>query len=302
MENFSPELIRAQAEALEIQKRANEEKERQGETGSLTSSDYENSEKALRYSKLNESQKNAMAQIEAFIKDKGDFVSEKNLPQELEKLEVLIQKCEEIKKLVKLKDGESGEKFKILLFEIVEDFKSYEQISNTMKGECNELAASLDTILDQSKISRELFASLHDRILNDGSAMFAQLAGMLKTFLDRTNNLLRENPMLLMNMTFANNAESIARQTSTKVMYSTKSFFFNLDRMLRNIDIVVSENGGNVAYGDLSFRKTKAGKYLNDRGYYSAKNSDKSLAKEILDEAKEMQEPWEREFNKFEQL
>lgn len=42
MEKFSPELIQAQTEALEIQKRAEESREKRGESGNLTSKDYEN--------------------------------------------------------------------------------------------------------------------------------------------------------------------------------------------------------------------------------------------------------------------
>ncbi|MEI7425462.1 MAG: hypothetical protein WCK16_00855 [Candidatus Moraniibacteriota bacterium] len=42
MEKFSPELVQAQTEALDIQKKAKEEKEKKGEVGSLSNEDYEN--------------------------------------------------------------------------------------------------------------------------------------------------------------------------------------------------------------------------------------------------------------------
>lgn len=71
-EKFSPELIQAQEEALEIQKRAEEAKKREGEIDGLSGEDYAHAEKAFEYEKTRVNNKEEIPTFKNILKLNGE--------------------------------------------------------------------------------------------------------------------------------------------------------------------------------------------------------------------------------------
>jgi hypothetical protein len=204
---------------------------------------------------LSDYQKKVFELLQNFVDKYRDKFNDNALEKEIEFL--TTHKSEDLYALfINCETEEDIAKIEKLFMEIIEKFKKNIDLAKVF------LRQDIIQLLDEMEKDDLLYISMHDRLKNDFGSLW--IKSPKDSIMDNMKYLFakkREHHQNISESAIYNILDLLEQE---KLFFKhLVSCFKNLENLLKNKEVVIGDNSGDVAYGEKSFRYTKANRFID---------------------------------------